>query len=90
MEKLTAIIARMESAIDIISVALTNLLNLNNSKRERETKAIKPKKMAKSFQLPIRLEVIKGKILKGIIFILKRMWKNWKTKTMRPERRIKR
>jgi hypothetical protein len=73
VEKLTAIIAKMENAVDIINITLTNLLNLNNSKRERETKAIKPKKMAKSFQLPIRLEVIKGKILRGIIFILKIM-----------------
>ena len=70
-EKLAAIIVKREKRINKNSITFMVLLNLNISKRARDDSPIKPKKIARSFQPPKRLEVGAVKILTGIMFIPK-------------------
>ena len=60
--------------------------NFAVSRSTKEVKPIKPKNMEKSFQPPIKLEVLDGNMLKGIMLIPKIRWKNWKAKAIKAEK----
>ena len=75
-KKFTAAIERKDIKNRMRRTALTIFPKLTISKNTKESNPMNPKNIEKSFQPPIKLEVLFGNMLKGIMLIPKTRWRN--------------